>query len=287
MKQNLTISEQMMYSTVRLKTAAGSGTGFFFTFDIDGVPVPTIVTNRHVVHENANEPVSFETHLDGDDIQSLEVKHIDLSAQWFFHPNSDLAICFAAVLYDGVRAAFGKNLFCVPLNEELIATKTKLNELTALEEVTMVGYPQGLSDEAHGLPIFRKGFTASHPAFDFNGKPEGLMDIAGLWGSSGSPIFIFNDNGYTDRFGTTYIGSKRLLFIGIQYAMPLYNLEGSIVPKPIPTDQAFAPVSITQQPMNLAYYIKAEQLLWFKEPIRQLLVKEENQKPESSSGIAE
>ena len=29
----------------------------------------------------------------------------------------------------------------------------------------MVGYPIGISDEVNNLPIFRKGYTASHPAF--------------------------------------------------------------------------------------------------------------------------
>ena len=271
LQQDLAISEQMMFSTVKLNTSTGSGTGFFFVFSDEKGEVPVIVTNRHVLNENEHEHVGFDVHLDGDDIKSLEVRHIEMDASWLFHPTEDLAICFAASLYEGVMKRFGKQLFCVPLTEELVATSETLDTLTALEEVTMVGYPQGISDEVHGLPIFRKGYTASHPAFDFNGEPKGLMDIAGYWGSSGSPVFVYNDNGYTDRSGTTRIGAKRLIFLGIQCAIPVYDAEGRIVPKAIPTDNVLMPVPITKQPMNLAYYIKSEALLWFKEPIRAIL----------------
>lgn len=65
----------------------------------------------------------------------------------------------------------------MPLVENLIADGDSLSTLTALEEVTMVGYPRGISDEAHGLPVFRRGYTASHPAIDFDGEPIGLLDI--------------------------------------------------------------------------------------------------------------
>lgn len=140
----------------------------------------------------------------------------------------------------------------------------------------MVGYPRGISDETHGLPIFRKGYTSSHPAIDFNGKPIGLMDIAGWWGSSGSPVFLFNPSGYTDRFGNTYLGQGRLLFLGVQYAIPTHNAEGDIVLKQTPTELEPHPVSMTTLPMNLAYYIKAKELLWFKQLIGRIISKEDN-----------
>lgn len=133
----------------------------------------------------------------------------------------------------------------------------------------MVGYPLGLSDEVHSLPIFRKGYTASHPAFDFNSKKRGLMDIAGLPGSSGSPVFIFNDHSYTDRHGNTFVGKGRLLFLGVQVAISIMNGTGEIRVVDTPTQQKV--ITQTQIPTNLAYYIKAEELLWFKDKIRAVL----------------
>lgn len=272
MEQELSTSEQMMYSTVRLRTETGCGTGFFLSFNMDeGVTVPVIVTNRHVVENKTQLTVSFELHLDGADYKNLDVVEVRHNARWILHPQYDLAICFAGPVFCDVEKLTGKAAFHRAITEDLIATNDRLDELTALEEVTMVGYPEGLSDEAHCLPIFRKGYTASHPALDFNGSSVGLMDIAGWWGSSGSPVFIFNTGSYTDRHGNTHLGAGRLLFLGVQFAMPTHNAEGKIIIKDIPTDLASVP--ITELPMNLAYYVKAKELLWFKQPIRELLSK--------------
>lgn len=76
MKDKLSISEQMMFSTVRLQTSSGRGTGFFFAFSFGDKSVPVIVTNRHVVNGNEHETVSFALHLDGDDFRNLDVEHI-------------------------------------------------------------------------------------------------------------------------------------------------------------------------------------------------------------------
>ena len=257
----------MMFSTLRLRTSTGSGTGFFFNFSTPQGIIPLIVTNKHVINGKPRETVGFEIHLDGNDFKTLEFHRISYETNWIHHPRCDLAACFAADLFKTVETTYGRGPFCLPLHEDIIATNDKLNQLSALEEVTMVGYPQGLCDEAHGLPIFRKGYTASHPAIDFNGKPIGLMDIAGLWGSSGSPIFIYNQSGYSDRHGNTYLGKGRLIFLGIQYAIPTYTAEGKIEIKVIPTDMTPVPVAKTTQPMNLAYYIKAKEILWFKDYI--------------------
>ena len=47
------LSETLMYSTVRLTASDGStGTGFFFEFRFGDTTVPVIVTNKHVVNYN-------------------------------------------------------------------------------------------------------------------------------------------------------------------------------------------------------------------------------------------
>lgn len=47
---NLSITEQMSHSTVRIKTNTGTGTGFFYRFAVRGTwHVPAIVTNNHVI----------------------------------------------------------------------------------------------------------------------------------------------------------------------------------------------------------------------------------------------
>ena len=63
-------------------------------------------------------------------------------------------------------------IFYVPLTTELIPDETVLSNLSAMEEVVMVGYPIGLSDMYNHKPIIRKGITSSHPKRNYQGKKE-------------------------------------------------------------------------------------------------------------------
>ena len=42
------------------------------------------------------------------------------------------------------------------------------SELSAVEEILMIGYPNGLWDAVNNYPLIRRGVTASHPAVDFD-----------------------------------------------------------------------------------------------------------------------
>lgn len=203
---------------MRLKTDSGSGTGFLFGFDVDGVHVQAIVTNRHVIDNNPFKQVTFEIHLDGDSINELIVEKITLEAEWILHPTEDLAICITNPLLSKIQDRFGRDAFVREIPENILATSSEIANLSALEEVTMIGYPIGLYDEAHALPIFRKGYTASHPAVDFNNEPRGLIDIAGIWGSSGSP------SSFTTR-AAIQIGTGILILAQTEFCFWEYNAQ--------------------------------------------------------------
>lgn len=57
------VSEQLMYNTIRNESSDGGGTGSFFRFKIGDITVPIIITNKHVVNNNPNEVVSFFIHI--------------------------------------------------------------------------------------------------------------------------------------------------------------------------------------------------------------------------------
>jgi hypothetical protein len=49
-------------------------------------------------------------------------------------------------------------------------------------------------------------------------------------GSSGSPVFIYDRNGYLDRRTNTYkLGQQRIVFVGILYAGPQISNSGQII----------------------------------------------------------
>jgi hypothetical protein len=256
-----TIAEQMLFNTIRIETSTGSGTGFFFQFKANRLNVPIIVSNQHVVNNNQTETTRFSLHTAKNKQPEGNID-IEFKAHWFFHEKYDLCFCFALPLFDEIKTKESKEVYCIPITEEFVWDNAKLLELSVLEDVVMVGYPNGLWDEANNLPLFRKGVTSSHPAVDFNNEGIGVVDMACFPGSSGSPIFILNENGYSDKAGNTYMGTPRIVFLGILFSGPLINSKGEIVLEDIPTQQK---VSIcTPSMINLGYYIKASAILDFK-----------------------
>jgi hypothetical protein len=142
-----------------------------------------------------------------------------------------------------------------------------LDELTAVEEILMVGYPSGISDRANNYPIFRKGITATHPANRYEDRDEFMIDAACYPGSSGSPVFLYNLGNYVSKQGGTVIGT-RFLFLGILYAGPQYTATGQIKIVTIPERQdTLAQTSI---PINLGNVIRASKLLDFETILKEL-----------------
>ncbi len=260
-------SEQLMYSTVKLNTASGSGTGYFFQFEFGKDKfTPIIVTNRHVINSNADEIVSFYLHLKDGENPADNSLSINYKTKWQFHSTQDLCFCFLAPLLHEIREKHKKEIFFIPLTEDLIWDNAKLSELTAIEDVVMVGYPSGLWDTKNNFPLFRKGITSSHPAIDFNKENIGAVDIASFPGSSGSPIFILDEKAYSNKKGELVIGGQRVVFLGTLFSGPQLDTEGKVVVIDVPTQQTIS--LLTPMMINLGYYIKANALLEFRDSIR-------------------
>ena len=263
----------MQYSTVRLVANNDStGTGFFFNFTLDNNKnVPVIITNKHVINNNQKEEVKFFLHTKNGDSPADEKINISFTTDWHFHPDQDLCFCFVAPLFQQIKDQKQKEIFHTSITEDLIWDNTKLEELSAIEDIVMVGYPSGLWDQKNNLPLFRKGITSSHPAIDFNNKNIGAVDMACFPGSSGSPIFILNENGYTDKKGISYLGGKRLIFLGILFQGHQFNAKGELIVENIPTQQKVS--AITPMMINLGYYIKATEILVFRSEIEKFVTK--------------
>lgn len=231
-----------------------------------------LVTNRHVVA--GADTGTFFLHLadtgGGPKRGSKAPVTLDhFQQRWLPHPESTVDLCvmpFAPVLHEA--QANGLTPFFVPLDKSLILSPTELAALTALEDVVMIGYPIGIWDSYNNMPVIRKGISATHPANDYEGRKEFMIDLACFPGSSGSPIFLFNIGSYASRDGGTVIGS-RIKLLGILYAGPQFTAEGKIQIVNVPTHQTA--VTISQIPCNLGMCIRAERLLEF-EPVLQAMI---------------
>lgn len=161
----------------------------------------------------------------------------------------------------------GLKLFYISLDESLLPNDQDLSELGAVEDILMVGYPIGLWDEVNNFPIFREGITATHPAKDYNGRKEFLIDAACYPGSSGSPVFLYNNGSYPVR-GALVVGT-RLKFLGVLWGGPQYKPDGTLQVLEIPTSRAV----VLQQsiPINLGFVIKSKEILEFKTVIEDII----------------
>jgi V8-like Glu-specific endopeptidase len=266
---DLSISEQLTYSTVRieceLKTGGTStGTGFFFNFLEDkenNTHVPVVVTNKHVI-KNASKGKLIITKAN-EKGEPIDTQHFTLEFDnfenfWRLHPQADVDLCAMAIApFVNEAAKRGDKLFYIPFTKDLLPTEKHKEELTAIEDVLMIGYPNGIWDSVNNMPIFRKGSTATNPLLDYNGKKEIMIDIAAFPGSSGSPVLIFNEGGYRDRKGNTYMGANRIILLGVLYAGPQATATGEIIMTP----NFQRPIAVSQIPNNLGLIIKSERIL--------------------------
>jgi hypothetical protein len=275
LSQKLSPSEQLAFTTVRIEceTPEGisTGTGFYYSFcQKNNQSIPAIVTNKHVVAGGTQG--RFHIHLSSSPGEK-PVKHVafdisDFQQHWIAHPDSEVDLCIMLIApLLSASEQQGKKLFFIPMGKNLLPSKDDLENLMAIEEVIMVGYPNGMWDHIHNAPVFRRGVTATHPNTDYCGKKEFMIDAACFPGSSGSPVLLYNFGNYSDRQGNLVVGS-RIKLLGILYAGPQHTASGDIVIQDIPTTSK--PIAISRIPNNLGLVIKAERLLDF-EPILEKL----------------
>ena len=269
------ISEKLMYSTVRLEIGAITATGFFYKVNSSKKSI-IVISNRHFAEQvdsldklnwnltTIKQKTSFALHLD--DGQNYNIcDDID----WHLHPSEDLAffdltsILLKQLLPTNVRFSI------LHISSQEIPTQQQLDDLSAIENIVMVGYPNGLYDAKNNYPIFRTGKTASHPAVDYNGKKEALIDVSCIPGSSGSPVFILDEGWVKCKNGSLSQGD-RVYFIGIENSMPT-RFSNSLYEKTITSTGQAQLVKLTnyfiEDDIKLGYYIKSSALQGFNAQI--------------------
>lgn len=266
----LTLTEQLAHSTVRIEVdyaggESGCGTGFVYQVRPTADPadvVTLLITNKHVVEGSIRGRLRF-TCSNAESMPNYKLSHTfqidDFAPHWAAHSNPTIDLCALPLAgYVMQMNALGLTPFFCTVDRCGRCTQQELDDMSAVEPILMVGYPNGLWDEANNLPLIRKGTTATHPARAYNDRPEFVIDAACFPGSSGSPVFLFNELGYDSRSEGRVIGISRVKLLGILYAGPTLSTCGEIVTEIVPTaSQPFARMRLM---MNLGYVIRADQL---------------------------
>ncbi|MGK9336086.1 S1 family peptidase [Sinorhizobium meliloti] len=268
----LSIAEQLLYSTVRLTSrkdgqAVAYGTGFFFRFLLPKGEVSAIITNKHVV-DGASE-IRAVCHLMSGEEPTGKFINCDITLAAFSlvnHPSPEVDLC--AIIFSEIEnraREAGTPIFLKSLTKDLIPREADWQFFDAIEDVTMIGCPRGIYDAANNFPIVRRGITASALSVKYEGRNEFMVDMACFHGSSGSPIFLYDRNGYLDRKERTYrMGATRVQLVGILYGGPTVQNDGRII-------LAHGPRVEVNATMHLGNAIRATEILVLEQEIERLL----------------
>jgi hypothetical protein len=251
--------EQLFFTTAFIQAdypdgRIGSGTGFFYGVNVSADQlVMFLVTNKHVIDGAANIRVTLIASADSEMKQPVlgEAETIIIPTAVFFgHPDADIDVAVAPIgpWMNGLQSQ-GKHVFLRSLAPGIALNDSVASSLDALEDVTFIGYPNGLYDRLNHLPIARRGITATPVAVDYEGKPIFLVDASVFPGSSGSPVFIAQTGGYASRGGGFIIGG-RVIFLGIIAAV--YQRSVPIIQVPA------GAASVVMDPLNIGIVYKAK-----------------------------
>lgn len=181
--------ESLLLATVRIvapggAAAPGGATGFLFARD----GRTYLVTSRHVLLDAAGghrpERIEIELHTDAADLRSTTIVPLELyrdgAARWV--ESADVAAL--EVGHDALPAAALRHAF-TPAHLEVAALRPQ-----AGSSVHVVGFPHGLHDTLHRLPVVRQVSIASAFGLPFQGRACFLVEGRVLPGMSGAPVVM-------------------------------------------------------------------------------------------------
>jgi len=270
-----TFLKQLLFSTVRIIADTDDpkkksiGTGFLVQKKIGEKSQQIfLVTNKHVIakaddagkiigefkkasfsfikNENNNPKLGDSVVINVDNLTGMFLQHSD--------ENVDLAICNISNLYNQLQN-FKQDIFIKTVPIEMIPKESE--NFDAIEDVLFVGYPNGIFDQKNHLPIMRRGITASPYNVDFNGGKKFLIDAQVFPGSSGSPVFIKEQN---LRNGVLRLGTENYFFVGIISKVFYRDETGDLIESVAPTSPATNSFSVRQM-IGLGICEKSNQLL--------------------------
>ena len=213
------LSTELLFTTIPIRTNINNvginGTAFIISIPTTDTQssIPILVTNYHVIKGFANIYADFfqSDSSNGKPITSKKISLKISSSDFCINEQLDVAFIPIAPALTELLSK-GIHIFYKSLDKNLVYSSEKEKSLAAIEEVTFIGYPYGLKEVSNNFPIARRGITAT-PIWSSDSDRTFLIDAGVFPGSSGSPVFIYNQGMYSDGNSTT-VGT-RLVFLGM------------------------------------------------------------------------
>lgn len=101
--------------------------------------------------------------------------------------------------------------------------------ISPIEDIILIGYPDGRYDDNTHIPIIYKGITSTPYSHDYKGKKIFMAQLPGIGGESGSPVFLYSKNYYSDNEDRIYGSGGQFIFLGLLWAGWTSNSRKSII----------------------------------------------------------
>lgn len=261
--------DKLVRSTVRIESVSeGSisayGSGLLMLIypfgGNDERHVAVVVTNKHVVDGSDTVRYTLPSLIPGQTIISQAPTSAVL-----MHPDGDIDLCLIPVPEAVVAKDVHHGMF---ISSRDVWSEKKLETLSSIENVVMIGYPNGLIDQKGLFPISRRGITATPSFEDFDGRSDFMIDCACFPGSSGSPVFLADFGMHTDKENNIKLGESRFGLLAFLYAGPILTVEGKIIAQRPPLKlEKMVEVPLM---MNLGICVKAYNIEGFYGPLKAL-----------------
>lgn len=200
--------------------AIGTATGFFYS----RAGEMYLVTNRHVLLDESKnlrpEALRITLHTDANDLRKVERIDVPLyrdgRPRWHVHPDyAEHQTDVAVVQLD--QAAMRGDVIVRSLSKDSFPPKALA--IAPGQSLMVVGYPRGLHDAVHHLPIVRDAAVSSAYGVPFGGAPFFLIDANLHPGTSGSPVLTKPNNVWADVQGQlSTVTDRPIYFLGVYSA---------------------------------------------------------------------
>ena len=271
----MSISEQLTYCTTKIISyledgTQSIGTGFFMNFNVNYAEnscQPVVLTNKHVIEGATKIEISICKADDNNNPKDTEKFIITFDEfNVINHPDRNVDLCAISIAgAENVIRDSNIKLYKGSFNTSLIITEDECKDCSAMEDIIMIGYPDGLEDSYNNKPIIRKGITSTHVKNNYNNKKEFLIDMACFILKKIFYKIPFNDENSYSKKGEVYIGS-RVRLLGLLYAGPQHTSIGDIKFEYIPT----TPKAVIHTPNNLGLVIKASRILELEKIMKEI-----------------
>lgn len=275
-------AEVLMYAVKRLETFGRHGESWVGTGYACLIPtigdrsILAFVTNKHVVENASRFDIHFHTGMPdpvrgiAPDGGSTVVSLTPTNSRLIPHPeNLDLAaILIGSLLADWRSEVEGQRLFSTFIQPDDFWPEEDWPKLDVSEPVMMIGCPNGEWDDINKFPLFRRGSTATHPAIDYQGRPEFAADIAVFSGSSGSPVFLWDFGANYSKPSSDLAGKVKYGLLGTLWGGPRILEDGRVIAGPAPSEPMVVETGVR---MHVGYVIKAREILRLFEAVREFV----------------